>query len=81
MNVTATENAGMNFQLNRFYSMGVMDKAELMEIGRKATDFEKYRRARLEAEAPKFLAELQLAMKADSFIAEELKLYFESVWQ
>ena len=37
-----SENVGMNFQLNRFYSMGVMEKAELMEIGRKATDFEKW---------------------------------------
>ncbi len=33
-------NVGMNFQLNRFYSMGVLEKAELMEIGRRATDFE-----------------------------------------
>ena len=37
-----SENVGMNFQLNRFYSMGVMDNAELMEIGKKATDFEKW---------------------------------------
>ena len=26
-----SENVGMNFQLNRFYSMGVMEKAELMK--------------------------------------------------
>ncbi len=31
---------GMNFQLNRFYSTGVLDYDELMEIGRKARDFE-----------------------------------------
>ena len=37
-----SENVGMNFQLNRFYSMGVLKKEELMEIGRKATDFEKW---------------------------------------
>ena len=37
-----SENVGMNFQLNRFYSIGAMEKAELMEIGRKATDFEKW---------------------------------------
>lgn len=37
-----SENVGMNFQMNRFYSLGVLDKAELMEIGRKATDFEKW---------------------------------------
>ena len=37
-----SENVGMNFQLNRFYSMGVLEKEELMEIGRKATDFEKW---------------------------------------
>ena len=37
-----SENEGMNFQLNRFYSMGALDKAELMEIGKKAIDFEKW---------------------------------------
>ena len=37
-----SENAGMNFQLNRCYSMGVLDKEELTEIGKKATDFEKW---------------------------------------
>ena len=37
-----SENVGMNFQLNRFYSMGVLEKEELMEIGRKATDFKKW---------------------------------------
>lgn len=31
---------GMNFQLNRFYSTGVLDYEELMEIGRQARDFE-----------------------------------------
>lgn len=30
---------GMNFQLNRFYSTGVLDYEELMEIGKKAVDF------------------------------------------
>ena len=34
--------AGMNFQLNRFYSMGVFEKEELAELGRRATDFEKW---------------------------------------
>ena len=37
-----SENVGMNFQLNRFYSFGALEKTELMEIGRKATDFEKW---------------------------------------
>ena len=37
-----SENVGMNFQLNRFYSMGALEKTELMEIGKKATDFEKW---------------------------------------
>ena len=37
-----SDNVGMNFQLNRFYSMGVLEKDELMEIGKKATDFEKW---------------------------------------
>ena len=31
---------GMNFQLNRFYSMGLLEKEELMDIGRKADSFE-----------------------------------------
>ena len=42
-------NAGMNFQLNRFYSMGAMEKDELMEIGRKATDFETWIKLFMEA--------------------------------
>ena len=29
-----SKNVGMNFQLNRFYSMGVLEKAELVEIGK-----------------------------------------------
>ena len=33
---------GMNFQLNRFYSVGVLEYDELMELGRKASDFEKW---------------------------------------
>ncbi len=37
-----SENVGMNFQLNRFWSMGALEKAELEEIGRKATDFGKW---------------------------------------
>lgn len=38
-----------------------------------------YRRARLERLAPRFLAELELAYQKDEFIAEELKLYFDSL--
>jgi hypothetical protein len=37
-----SKNVGMYFQLNRFYSMGVLEKAELVEIGKRATDFEKW---------------------------------------
>ena len=37
-----SRDAGMNFQLNRFYSLGGFEKEELMEIGRQATDFEKW---------------------------------------
>ena len=37
-----SRNEGMNFQLNRFYSMGALEKDELTEIGKKATDFEKW---------------------------------------
>ena len=42
--------------------------------------WEEYRRARLERQAPKFLAELQGLYEKDEFIAEELKLYFESLF-
>ncbi len=41
--------------------------------------FEEYRRARLEKLAPKFLEELAELYKKDEFLAEELKLYFESL--
>jgi len=39
--------------------------------------WEKYRRARLERQAPRFLAEL--SQVSDDFIQEELKLYIESL--
>lgn len=42
--------------------------------------WEEYRRARLERLAPKFLEELQEVYEKDSFVAEELKLYFENVF-
>ncbi|MBR0480033.1 exodeoxyribonuclease I, partial [Candidatus Saccharibacteria bacterium] len=42
--------------------------------------FEKYRRERLERQAPKFLAELSAVYGKDEFIGEELKLYFESLF-
>lgn len=35
-------NAGMNFQLNRLYSTGVMTQEELYEVGRKAEDFDSW---------------------------------------
>ena len=35
-----SKDTGMNFQLNRFYSFGILEKEELFEIGRKAVDFE-----------------------------------------
>ena len=41
--------------------------------------WEQYRRERLERQAPKFLAELQKAYEQDSYVAEELKLYYESL--
>lgn len=41
--------------------------------------WEVYRRERLERQAPKFLAELERVQDKDSFIAEELRLYFESL--
>jgi exodeoxyribonuclease-1 len=44
-----------------------------------AAKWDEFRRARLEKQAPKFLAELQSLYKKDEFIAEELKLYFESL--
>lgn len=44
-----------------------------------AAEYEKYRTERLKRQAPKFLAELQSLYEKDEFIAEELKLYFESL--
>lgn len=41
--------------------------------------WEQYRRERLERQVPKFLAELQKAYEQDSYVAEELKLYYESL--
>ena len=40
-----------------------------------------YKRARLERLAPKFLEELEKLSSRDEFIAEELKLYFESLFE
>ena len=37
-----SKDVGMNFQLNRFYSSGILDYEELMELGKNATDFEKW---------------------------------------
>ncbi len=37
-----SKDAGMNFQLNRFYSMGVLEKEELEDIGRKADSFDQW---------------------------------------
>ena len=44
------------------------------------TEWEKYRRARLERLAPRFLTELEKCYERDTFVAEELKLYFENVF-
>ena len=44
-----------------------------------AEKWQAYRRARLERLAPRFIAELELAYQKDEYIAEELKLYFESL--
>lgn len=41
--------------------------------------WEEYRKARLERLAPKFLNELQQVYAKDSYVGEELKLYFESL--
>lgn len=41
--------------------------------------WQEYRKARIERLAPSFLSELELAYTRDEFIAEELKLYFESL--
>ena len=42
--------------------------------------WEEYRRARLERQAPRFLEELSKVYEKDEFIGEELKLYFESLF-
>ncbi|MBR0488265.1 exodeoxyribonuclease I [Candidatus Saccharibacteria bacterium] len=44
-----------------------------------AKKWEEYRRARLARQAPKFIAELEKNYSRDEFVAEELKLYFESL--
>ena len=44
-----------------------------------AEEWEKYRRARIEKQAPKFLEILEEVHDKDTFVAEELKLYFESL--
>ena len=41
-NYVFSKDAGMNFQLNRFYSLGIMDKEELTQIGKNATDFDRW---------------------------------------
>ena len=43
-------------------------------------EWEAYRKARLERQAPKFLEELKKVYEKDEFIGEELKLYFESLF-
>ena len=42
--------------------------------------FEAYRKARLERLAPRFLTELEQIYQKDDYIGEELKLYFESLF-
>ncbi len=44
-----------------------------------AEEYEKYRSDRIKRQAPKFLTELQSLYEKDEFVAEELKLYFESL--
>ena len=44
-----------------------------------SVEWEEYRRARLERQAPKFLAELEKVYEKDEYIGEELKLYFENI--
>ena len=44
------------------------------------TLYETYRQERLKRQSPKFLAELEYVYKQDEFIGEELKLYFESLF-
>ena len=41
--------------------------------------WEEYRQERLKRQAPKFLAELERVRGKDDFVAEELRLYFESL--
>ena len=36
------KDAGLNFQLNRFYTYGVFSKEELMDIGGRIDSFEKW---------------------------------------
>lgn len=45
-----------------------------------ADKWEQYRKERLERLAPKFLKELEENYSKDEYVGEELKLYFESIW-
>ncbi|MBR2998230.1 exodeoxyribonuclease I [Candidatus Saccharibacteria bacterium] len=47
---------------------------------KEAEAYKKYRRARLERLAPKFMSELEKVYEQDDYIGEELKLYFESLF-
>ena len=44
-----------------------------------AKKWQAYRREKLEKRAPKFMAELEAVKEKDQFVAEELRLYFESL--
>ena len=45
-----------------------------------AAKWEEYRRKRLERLVPDFLKELSMVYECDEFVGEELKLYFESLF-
>lgn len=46
---------------------------------KEAAEWERYRKARLEKQLPKFLEEINGIYEQDDFVAEELKLYLENI--
>lgn len=46
-----------------------------------AENYAKYRQDRLKRQAEKFLNELEAVYEKDAYIGEELKLYYESLWE
>jgi exodeoxyribonuclease-1 len=88
--VAAVRNASVN-QLADFHPDFQDDRLDELLLHYKGRNFpetlsenemqkwEEYRRSRIKKQAPGFLKELQILYQKNDFLAEELKLYFESL--